>query len=234
MAQMGSFVPCEEAHVSIVDNILARVGAGDSGQKGISTFMAEMLEASVLLDTATPNSLIIIDELGRGTSTNDGFGIAWAIAEYLCTEVNAFTLFASHFHELTALSKQMPNVVNKHVTALVQGKEVIFALLYRINTHFYFSTIACQVVMLHTVLDGPCLESFGIHVAAMAGFPEDVVNEAKRKAEELEDTDGTACVEKNRRKQGAMERFLALPVDTLKDSSDLKATVAQAIDIGIY
>jgi len=161
MAQIGSYVPCSSATINLCHHVLARVGAGDWQDQGISTFMSEMLEASSILQTATRRSLLIVDELGRGTSTFDGYGLARSLVEYWATRIQCLTIFCTHFHELTTL----PLVKNVHVTALPAPQGLTF---------------------LYQVQPGPCLESFGIAVAELAKVPSAVVQAAKRKADDLE------------------------------------------------
>jgi len=164
MAQMGSFVPASEARLPIVDRIFARVGASDMLAAGISTFMMEMLEVSAILRRATSNSLIILDEMGRGTSTFDGVSIAWAVARELAKSVRAKTLFATHYQELTRLSNEVANVENLHVAVKEVGKEVVF---------------------LHRVEAGTARGSYGVHVARLAGLPPHVTDAADAILEQL-------------------------------------------------
>ncbi|UVE51675.1 DNA mismatch repair protein MutS [Haloferax larsenii] len=166
LAQVGSFVPADEATIGVVDGIYTRVGALDELAQGRSTFMVEMQELSNILHSATEESLVILDEVGRGTATYDGISIAWAATEYLHNEVRAKTLFATHYHELTSLADHLDRVANVHVAADERHGDVTF---------------------LRTVVDGPTDRSYGIHVADLAGVPRPVVDRATDVLDRLRD-----------------------------------------------
>ena len=158
MAQMGSFVPAERAKLPIFDRIFTRIGASDNLARGRSTFMVEMTEAASILNTATPRSLVLLDEIGRGTATFDGLAIAWAVVEHLQTHTRAKTLFATHYHELTELADLLPGVRNYHVSVKESGSNIVF---------------------LRKVEPGSADKSYGIEVARLAGLPPSVIERAR-------------------------------------------------------
>ncbi len=172
MAQMGSFVPAQAAHIGVVDRIFTRIGASDAIQRGLSTFMVEMIETAHILNHATRRSLLVLDEIGRGTSTYDGLAIAWAILEYIhnAGHLGAKTLFATHFHELTDLAARLPHIRNYHAAVDDAGSSITF---------------------LHTIREGRAERSFGVHVGRMAGLPHAVVERAEKILAQLE-TSGAA------------------------------------------
>ncbi|MGT2948486.1 DNA mismatch repair protein MutS [Streptococcus devriesei] len=173
MAQMGSFVAANSADLPIFDAIFTRIGAADDLISGQSTFMVEMMEANHAIKAANENSLILFDELGRGTATYDGMALAQAIIEYIHDNIKAKTMFATHYHELTDLSTSLTHLVNVHVATLEKDGEVTF---------------------LHKITDGPADKSYGIHVAKIAGLPEDLLNRADHILVDLENTSAAVSV----------------------------------------
>ena len=157
LAQAGCFVPAEKARLGLIDRIFTRVGASDDLRRGRSTFMMEMIEVAHILRRATPNSLLLLDEIGRGTSTFDGLSIAWAVTEDVCNRIGARSLFATHYHQLVGLESEVNGLANVHVQVAQSDGTLRF---------------------LHTVADGPCDESYGVQVAALAGLPRNVVERA--------------------------------------------------------
>jgi DNA mismatch repair protein MutS len=173
MAQMGSFVPAESAKIGLVDRIFTRIGAQDEIHAGQSTFMVEMIEAANILHHATPRSLLVLDEIGRGTSTYDGVSIAWAVVEHIHNHphLRAKTLFATHYHELTQLADLLPGVHNYNVAVTEADNKVVF---------------------LHKIVPGGADKSYGIHVAQLAGLPGPVIQRANEIMDQLEKTSGRA------------------------------------------
>jgi DNA mismatch repair protein MutS len=188
MAQMGSFVPASEAHIGVVDKIFTRVGASDNISQGESTFMVEMLESASILNNISNRSLVLLDEIGRGTSTYDGIAIAWAMVEYLHNNPSARpkTLFATHYHELNEMSDTMERIHNYHVAVKEVGKTVVF---------------------LRKLTQGGTERSFGVHVARIAGMPRSVVE----RAEQILNGFGKAEMGGTRTKKGKNKGEVAMP-----------------------
>jgi DNA mismatch repair protein MutS len=169
---MGSFVPASEARIPITDKIFTRVGASDNLSAGESTFLVEMNETASILNNITARSLIILDEIGRGTSTYDGISIAWSIAEYLQrSPCKPKTLFATHYHELNELEEKFPEIKNYHISSRELGNRIIF---------------------LRKLAPGGSTHSFGIHVARMAGMPQELIARANQILQQLEESRGSA------------------------------------------
>jgi DNA mismatch repair protein MutS len=158
LAQTGSFIPAKKAEIGVIDRLFTRVGASDDLTRGQSTFMVEMNETANILNNATPRSLIILDEVGRGTSTFDGVSLAWAITEYIAEKIEARTLFATHYHELTELTRTFAGARNFNFAVKEWNEDIIF---------------------LRKIVEGGADKSYGIHVARLAGIPTSVIDRAR-------------------------------------------------------
>ena len=193
LAQIGSFVPAKKANIGICDRIFTRVGAMDNIARGESTFLVEMQESANILNNLTPKSLVLLDEVGRGTSTYDGISIAWALTEYIHENpaAKAKTLFATHYHELNALASLYPRIKNSRIEVKEVGEKVIF---------------------LHKINEGTADHSFGIHVAQMAGLPDTVTIRAREILRNLEKRE-----ERSRRKDEFQINLFEYKDDELRD-----------------
>jgi DNA mismatch repair protein MutS len=165
LTHIGSYVPAISATIGPIDRIFTRIGAGDDLAGGRSTFMVEMTEAANILHNASTRSLVLMDEIGRGTSTFDGLSLAWATARHLASKIGAFTLFATHYFELTALAAELPGVLNVHLDATEHRQGIVF---------------------MHSVKPGPASKSYGLAVAKLAGIPREVLADARRYLSALE------------------------------------------------
>jgi DNA mismatch repair protein MutS len=221
MAQMGGFVPAASASVGIVDRIFTRIGASDFLSQGQSTFMVEMIEAANIVHNATSKSLILLDEVGRGTSTFDGISIAWALAEYIVNVTRARTLFATHYNELTELALTLDGVRNYNVSVREWGDEIIF---------------------LRKIEEGPADKSYGIQVARLAGIPDSIIARAKEvlhnlENEELNETGTPKLARKKTRKRkqqldlfssvndSVASEIMELDMDNLKPEDALRKII---------
>ncbi|MFT7532140.1 MAG: DNA mismatch repair protein MutS, partial [Gammaproteobacteria bacterium] len=165
LAHSGSFVPAASALIGDIDQIFTRIGASDDLASGRSTFMVEMTEMAYILRNASSKSLVLVDEIGRGTSTFDGLSLAWACARNLARNIKAYTLFSTHYFELTQLAEQLDHTINVHLDAIEHGKDIVF---------------------LYSVLPGPASQSYGVQVARLAGIPTSVLDDAAKKLKNLE------------------------------------------------
>jgi DNA mismatch repair protein MutS len=215
MAQIGSYVPAFSATVGIVDRVFTRMGSSDDLAGGRSTFMVEMTETANILNNASAKSLVLMDEVGRGTSTFDGLSLAWSCALNLAQDIGALTLFATHYFEMTQLADQLPQVDNVHLDATEHHDNIIF---------------------MHKVLPGPASQSYGLQVAKLAGVPHQVIIEARQKLQHLEQNESLSTSKKSTPTvtplQSDLFSSLAHPIEALlKDNKADELTPRQALDL---
>lgn len=211
LAHIGCFVPASEANIGIVDRIFTRIGASDDLASGRSTFMVEMTETANILHNATAKSLVLLDEIGRGTSTYDGLSLAWACAEMLACKIKAFTLFASHYFELTLLANQIDTLANVHLDAVEHDDNIIF---------------------MHTVQEGAASKSFGLQVALLAGVPKEVVHRAKQRLKELEQQQSPSIAQPQAFQQLSLVTDEVHPIiEKIKNTDVNELSPKQALDL---
>lgn len=218
MAHMGCFVPCDEAEIGLVDRIYTRIGASDNLSQGQSTFFVEMSELAYILNTCTSKSLIILDEIGRGTSTYDGLSIAWALVEHLCKDENrARTMFATHYHELTVLSDTLKGIKNLNVEVRQDNGKIVF---------------------MHKIVEGSASQSYGIHVADLAGVPKSLLLNAQDKLKMLEESAGERDISKVEKSDDSDDKQISFfdivpnpAIEVIKNLNLFDITPSKAIEI---